>query len=171
MPPIILRIPVAAAFQAYLVRRRNLTWRIAFAIVLLATLAYFWPHHFKHSKDPTDYWHIFLSLMLYLFWREQRRWTWHYDFGLKDAKLISLGRWEWEWGRLKWPKNPYVDIKRQIWNGLPMLVITRRTAYFWEPKRLLLVYSPEDEALVEQIIPYMAKRGTLVSEGAWYQKA
>lgn len=167
--PDTIRLRVPPAFQAYLVRRRGWTILGILALAAVMPLSVVGLRIGHWTSDPAGYLQIALEALVFMAWKSAAKTPWYYEFGLLDAKLISTGRFDWGWQHLQWAKNSYIVVKRSLWQGLPALIFTRRTAYFWEPKQLTLVYSPDDEEKIDQIIPFMQRHGTLISEGSWYQ--
>jgi len=170
---ITLCIDVPAPFKDYLVRRRQAAWKVYLAVVALGAFIS-WRHRPVRLTDLADYLHILMYLMIYMVWRinwrEQAKRKWRYEFGTWDAKLVTFEFFDWAWYHLKWAENPYVGFEYGQWEGLPAVTISRRSRFPWQRKRFLMVYSPEEAAIVEnQVVPFMAKRGTLTSEDAWYR--
>ena len=169
--PETLRIRVPPAFQAYLVRWHKWAVAIGLPAAAVAPIAFYGFSVSRLSGSISEYMWITAELMAFLGWRSVSQRPWYYEFGPLDAKLIHLEQPRWAWVHLPWRENAYVTVERSTWRDLPALIITRRSRYFWQRTKLMLVYSPADEQQIAQIVPFMQRHGTLVSEGAWYQRA
>lgn len=165
-----LSIPVPPAFQDYLIHRHQ--WATIFAFIIAAVVPFvLFRLHFRHLyTNPYDFSSLPGELLVFWLWRRDAKKPWYYEFRSTDAKLIQMEQLGWSWTKLNWRENNYVAVERTTWERLPALAITRRSRYFWQRTKLMLVYSDADEPLIEQIIPFMAKHGTLVSEGTCYQR-
>lgn len=152
-------IAVPQAYKDHLrVNERRTLIATSLALALSYAYGFLVPHHHTSYVVPPSIIPPLFMVTQWLKWAVGNSAIWDYEMNRRGVKLLAVAGngWFHQWYKLQPGKHVIMEMRQEIWRGLPALRLIARTKWPLSQQTLLMVYSEEDRHIVEtQWLPYL----------------